>query len=140
MSFSEQKLKMAKLYINTRDELCCIETDLIAVVQANGNYSKIVYITKKEVILTTSISKLEVSLKSYNNKKNRFIRLGRSYIINHSYLTRIDVLKQIMVLSDNDKNEIRVPIPKNILKSYKNAIAKSIKIKENKEDENNNIG
>ncbi|MBQ0087713.1 MAG: LytTR family transcriptional regulator DNA-binding domain-containing protein [Prevotellaceae bacterium] len=131
---------MAKLYINTRDELCCIETDLIAVVQANGNYSKIVYITKKEVILTTSISKLEVSLKSYNNKKNRFIRLGRSYIINHSYLTRIDVLKQIMVLSDNDKNEIRVPIPKNILKSYKNAIAKSIKIKENKEDENNNIG
>lgn len=131
---------MAKLYINTRDELCCIETDLIAVVQANGNYSKIVYITKKEVILTISISKLEVSLKSYNNKKNRFIRLGRSYIINHSYLTRIDVLKQIMVLSDNDKNEIRVPIPKNILKSYKNAIAKSIKIKENKEDENNNIG
>ena len=131
---------MAKLYINTRDELCCIETDLITVVQANGNYSKIVYITKKEVILTISISKLEVSLKSYNNKKNRFIRLGRSYIINHSYLTRIDVLKQIMVLSDNDKNEIRVPIPKNILKSYKNAIAKSIKIKENKEDENNNIG
>lgn len=131
---------MAKLYINTRDELCCIDTDLIAVVQANGNYSKIVYITKKEVVLTISISKLEVSLKSYNNKKNRFIRLGRSYIINHSYLTRIDVLKQIMVLSDNDKNEIRVPIPKNILKSYKNAIAKSIKIKESIEDENNNIG
>lgn len=131
---------MAKLYFNTRDELSCIETDAIAVVQANGNYSRIVYITKKEVILTTGISKLEKTLKTFNGKKNRFIRLGRSFIINHSYLAKVDVLKQTLILSDNDKNEIRVSIPKNILKSYKNAIAKSIKIKSNKEDENNNIG
>ncbi|MBQ6064469.1 MAG: LytTR family transcriptional regulator DNA-binding domain-containing protein [Prevotella sp.] len=130
---------MAKLYFNTRDELNCIETDMIAVVQANGNYSRVVYITKKEVTLTTGISKLEVTLKSYNDK-NRFIRLGRSFIINHSYLTKVDVLKQVLVLSDNDKNEIRVTIPKNILKSYKNAISKSIKIKEKKEDGNNHIG
>lgn len=130
---------MAKLYFNTRDELNCIETDMIAVVQANGNYSRVVYITKKEVTLTTGISKLEMTLKSYNDK-NRFIRLGRSFIINHSYLTKVDVLKQVLVLSDNDKNEIRVTIPKNILKSYKNAISKSIKIKEKKEDGNNHIG
>ena len=39
---------MAKLYFNTRDELSCVETDMIAVVQANGNYSRVVYITKKE--------------------------------------------------------------------------------------------
>ena len=124
---------MAKLYFNSRDELSCIETDMIAVVQANGNYSRIVYITKKEVSLTIGISKLEEALKTYNGKKNRFIRLGRSFIINHSYLTKVDVLKQILILSDNNKNEIRVSISKNILKSYKGAIAKSIKIKGNKE-------
>ncbi|MDE5783947.1 MAG: LytTR family transcriptional regulator DNA-binding domain-containing protein [Prevotella sp.] len=106
---------------------------MIAVVQANGNYSRIVYITKKEVSLTIGISKLEEALKTYNGKKNRFIRLGRSFIINHSYLTKVDVLKQILILSDNNKNEIRVSISKNILKSYKGAIAKSIKIKGNKE-------
>lgn len=124
---------MAKLYFNSRDELSCIETDMIAVVQANGNYSRIVYITKKEVPLTIGISKLEEALKAYNGKKNRFIRLGRSFIINHSYLTKVDVLKQILILSDNNKNEIRVSISKNILKSYKGAITKSIKIKGNKE-------
>ena len=130
---------MAKLYFNTRDELRCVDTDMIAFVQANGNYSRVVYITKKEVTITTGITKFEETLKSYNGKKNRFIRLGRSFIINHAYLTKIDVLKQILILSDNDKNEIRVPVPKNILKSYKSAVAKSIKIKEKKEDENNNI-
>ena len=106
------------------------DTDLIAVVQANGNYSRVIYITKREVMLTCSISKLETILKSTNNKKNRFIRMGRSFIINHPFLHKVDVLKQQIVLSDGDKNELRIKLPKQILKSYKNAVVKSIQIKE----------
>lgn len=123
---------MAKLYFDSRDELTCIDTDLVAVVQANGNYSRVIYITKREIMLTCGISKLETILKSNNSKKNRFIRLGRSFIINHSFLHKIDVLKQQLVLSDGDKNEVRIKLPKLILKSYKTATIKSIKIKEEK--------
>ncbi|MBQ0060563.1 MAG: LytTR family transcriptional regulator DNA-binding domain-containing protein [Bacteroidales bacterium] len=123
---------MGKLYFNTRDELACIEPDLVAVVQANGNYSRVVYITKKEIELTCGISKLEEALKSANGKKNRFIRLGRSYIINHSYLQKIELLKQRLVLGDCNANEIRLVLPKNILKSYKNAVVTHIKSKEEK--------
>ncbi|MBO5578853.1 MAG: LytTR family transcriptional regulator DNA-binding domain-containing protein [Prevotella sp.] len=123
---------MAKLYFDSRDELICIDTDLVAVIQANGNYSRVIYITKREVTLTCGISKLETILKSSNNKKNRFIRLGRSFIINHSFLYKIDVLKQQLVLSDGDKNELRIKLPKLILKSYKTATIKSIQIKEDK--------
>ena len=121
---------MPKLYFNNRDELTCIDTDLVAVVQANGNYSRVVYITKREIVLTQGISKMEEILKMYNSKTNRFIRLGRSIIVNHSFLQKIDVLKQQLVLSDGDKNEIRITIPKQILKTYKNATIKSIQLKE----------
>lgn len=124
---------MAKLYFNTRDELTCIDANKVAVVQANGNYSRVVYITKREIMLTFGISKLEDILKSYNNKDNRFIRLGRSFIVNHAYLQKIDVQKQQITLSDGDKNEIRVTIPKPILKTYKNATIKSIQLKEEKQ-------
>lgn len=130
---------MPKLYFNTRDDLTCIDANKVAVVQANGNYSRVVYITKREIMLTNGISKLEEVLKSYNNKDNRFIRLGRSFIINHAFLQKIDVLKQQIVLSDGDDNEIRVSIPKQILKSYKQAVVKSIQIKE-KQYENNHLG
>lgn len=123
---------MAKLFFDTRDELTCIDTDQIAVVQANGNYSRVVYITKREVMLTHGITKLEEILKSYNSKNNRFIRLGRSIIINHSFLHKIDVLKQQLILCDGGKNEIRIKIPKQILKSYKNATIKSVQLKYNK--------
>lgn len=128
---------MPKLFLNTRDELVCIETDKIAVVQANGNYSRVVYITKKEVMLTMSISKLEEILKSFNHAGHKYLRLGRSFIVNHAYLQKIDLLKQQLVLSDNDKNDIRITLPKQILKTYKNATAESIKIKEEQYYENN---
>lgn len=120
---------MAKLYFNTRDELVCIETDLVAVIQANGNYSRVVYITKREFMLTNGISKLETVFQSSNNKKNKFVRLGRSFIINHAYFQKIDLVKQLLILCDGDKNEIRISLPKQILKSYKTAIGKSFKLK-----------
>ncbi|MBO5594938.1 MAG: LytTR family transcriptional regulator DNA-binding domain-containing protein [Prevotella sp.] len=123
---------MAKLYFNTRDELTCVETDLVAAVQASGNYSRVVYITKREVMLTYGISKLEEILKSHNSKSNRFVRLGRSIIVNHSFLHKIDVLKQQLILSDGGRNEIRITIPKQILKSYKSATIKSVQLKEEK--------
>ena len=123
---------VAKLYFETRDDLTCIETDMVAAVQANGNYSRVVYITKREVMITCGISKIEEILKLYNNAQNKYIRLGRSFIINHSYLQKIDVLKQQVILSDCDKNEIRIMIPKQVLKSYKNATVKSVQLKEEK--------
>ena len=49
---------MAKLYFNTRDELTCLDSELIAVVQASGNNSRVVYITKREIMLTVGISKM----------------------------------------------------------------------------------
>lgn len=127
---------MAKLFFDSRDELTCIDSDLVAAVQANGNYSRVIYITKKEIMLTYGISKIEEILKSYNGKRNRFIRLGRSIIVNHSFLQKIDILKQNVVLSDGDKNELRITIPKQILKSYKNATIKSIKLKEEQYENN----
>lgn len=120
---------MAKLLFDTRDELTCIDTELVAVVQASGNYSRVVYITKREIMLTYGISKIEEVLKPYNNKKHRFLRLGRSIIINHSFLQKIDVLKQQVILSDGSKNELRITIPKQVLKTYKSATVKSIQLK-----------
>lgn len=126
---------MTKVFFNSRDELISIDLEKIAVIQANGNYSRVVYISKREIMLSKGISKLEEIFHSHLNKKQHFIRLGRSFIINHYYLQKIDLLKQLVILSDNERNEIRITIPKSVLKIYKNSITKSFKIKEN---DNNN--
>lgn len=124
---------MSKIYFNTRDELTAIDSENIAVVQANGNYSKIVTIYRKEIIVTSGITKVELVLKTLNDSKSRFVRLGRSLLVNHSFLQKIDLIKQVMVLSCNG-NEIKINVSKKILKAYKDAVAKSIKIKNNETD------
>ena len=121
---------MAKLFFNTRDELTVIDSEEIAVVQANGNYSKVLTIYRREIMLTSGISKVEQVLKNLTEKKSKFVRVGRSLIVNHSFLQKIDLMKQVMVLSGQG-NEIKVNVSKKTLKIYKDAIAKSIKIKNN---------
>lgn len=121
---------MAKLFFNTRDELTVIDSEEIAVVQANGNYSKVLTIYRREIMLTSGISKVEQVLKSIKEKKSKFVRVGRSLIVNHSFLQKIDLMKQVMILSGQG-NEIKVNVSKKTLKIYKDAIAKSIKIKNN---------
>ena len=121
---------MAKLFFNTRDELTVIDSEEIAVVQANGNYSKVLTIYRREIMLTSGISKVEQVLKNLKEKKSKFVRVGRSLIVNHSFLQKIDLMKQVMVLSGQG-NDIKVNVSKKTLKIYKDAIAKSIKIKNN---------
>ena len=121
---------MAKLFFNTRDELTVIDSEEIAVVQANGNYSKVLTIYRREIMLTSGISKVEQVLKNLKEKKSKFVRVGRSLIVNHSFLQKIDLMKQVMVLSGQG-NEIKVNVSKKTLKIYKDAIAKSRKIKNN---------
>lgn len=135
----KRNIVMAKIYFNTRDELTAIDSENIAVVQANGNYSKIVTIYRKEIMLTSGITKVEEVLKSVNDTKSRFVRVGRSLVVNHSYLQKIDLIKQQMVLSCQG-NEIKINASKKTLKVYKDAIAKSIKIKNNETDSFRNRG
>jgi DNA-binding LytR/AlgR family response regulator len=126
---------MSKLYFNTRDDLICIDTDLVAAVKADGNYSKVFYINGRIIHLNTGITKMEEILKSLPSKTNRFIRLGRSCIVNHAFLFKIEPLKQQLILSDGYKCDLKVPLPKQTLKTYKDALEKRsdvIKQKKNK--------
>ena len=51
-----------------------------------------------------------------------FVRLGRSLIINQRYLTEISILKQKLILSDNDGHSFALNVPKPLLKEYKEKI------------------
>jgi len=117
---------MSKIFLNTRDQLVVVNPDLIAAVRADGNYTRVLYINKREINITVGISKLETILKSNRGKKNSFIRLGRSIIINHSFLYKIDIPTQQIVLSDGSTQELRIKVSKKLLKPYKEATVQSV--------------
>ena len=93
---------MYKLCLNSRDELHIIDLEKIAFFQANGNYTRLNYITGGTHLLTVGLSRVEelIRLTWPKEKPSPFVRIGRSFIINQVYLSEISVLKQRLVLSD----------------------------------------
>ena len=113
--------------INSRDELFVLDLDKVAYIQASGNYSRIVYIGGMQMMITLGLSKLEGTIKMIVPKDRRspFVRLGRSLLVNQTYLTHINVLKQRLTLSDNQEHSYVLDVPKALLKAYKDLIRKS---------------
>ena len=113
--------------INSRDELFVLDLDKVAYIQASGNYSRIVYIGGMQMMITLGLSKLEGMIKMIVPKDRRspFVRLGRSLLVNQTYLTHINVLKQRLTLADNQEHSYVLDVPKALLKAYKDLIRKS---------------
>lgn len=120
--------KMNIVCINTRDELNLIDLDLVACINASGNYSNVMYIDGNKLMVSVGLSQFEIIIKDAINKQhmaNTFVRLGRSVIVNNRYLSQINILKQKLTLSDRGTHAYQLTVPKNLLKSYKELIRRS---------------
>lgn len=120
---------MKKICINNRDELIMLLVDNIAYILADGNYTKIVYITGMQVTLSLGITKVEKIISDSYPAATicPFVRLGRSVIINQRYLYNINILKHRLQLTDGEHECLTLQMPKQILKDYKTLITKSTK-------------
>lgn len=120
---------MYKLCLNSRDELFIIDLAKIAFFQANGNYTNMQYIKGETLLLTIGITKVEEYIRQVwpADQLSPFIRLGRSLLINQTYLTEINILKQRITLSDRETNRYTLAVPKPLLKQYKELIYEKFK-------------
>lgn len=115
---------MYRLCLNSRDELLIIDMQKIAFFQANGNYTHFNYISGDTHLVTLGLSKVEEYIKMSWPKDvpSPFVRLGRSLIINQTFLSEISVLKQKVTLSDNNGHSYSLSVPKPLIKEYKEKI------------------
>lgn len=120
---------MARICINTRDELIIIDLSKVAFMRADGNYTNVMYIDGQTVVLSLGLSKVEglVGQAYPKGTKSPFVRMGRSMIINQSYLNRINILKQKLYLYDYENHIYSLTVPKPLLKEYREIIRKQYK-------------
>ena len=108
-----------------RDELTIVDLDRLALAKAEGNYTIFFYIGGEKATITTGISHVEALIRqgyAVAGTPSPFVRLGRSCIINENYLSKIDNVKQQIVLSDFVKRHIIVKVSKPVIRAYKEAI------------------
>lgn len=129
---------MNRTFINSRDELVCIDVDSVAYLKAAGNYTELFYMHNqgKSLQLSISISKLYEQLKKFNGRSNFFFKLGRSYVVNDIFLRRIKLDGiPMLYLGDGKGHTLRIEgLSKMLLRTYK----ESVVLKEEKHPQKTN--
>ena len=92
------------MVISTSTELVRVAPEKIVCISADGNYCTLILADDTTRTLTFQLGQLEQMIASQLGVEgNTFIRIGRSLIINRSYIYYINVTKQKLSLSDNER-------------------------------------
>lgn len=89
------------LIISTSGDLVRIVPDRIVYISSDGNYSTLVQADGEMRMLSFQLGQIEKMIeRQLGGDGNMFIRIGKSLIINRSYIYYINIPKQRLVLSD----------------------------------------
>ncbi len=117
-----------QLIISTSNDLVRIAPDRIVYISSDGNYSTLVQADGEMRMLSFQLGQIEKMIASqFGSEGNSFIRIGKSLIINRSYIYYINVSKQKLVLSDVETFSHTVTALREALKQLKELLEKEAK-------------
>ena len=114
------------VYFNSRDELLKVDLKRVVYFEAETNYTKIVSANGLSSLVLMNLGKMEELLSVRTKEESRmFARIGKRYIVNLTYIYRINVLKQELTLSDQRFFSQTISISKDALKKLKELMSPS---------------
>lgn len=110
------------LYFNTRDELIRVDLRKVLYFQSDRNYTDVYFVNGVHVTLPVGLMAIEKMLEDdkIRGRVIPFVRLGRSLIVNLSYILRVKVNKQEILLSDmHTPGVYKISVAKEVLRKLK---------------------
>ena len=118
---------MGRLVFNTSTEVLRVPADAVVFVTADGNYSALTTADGEDFVLTMQLGQIEKRLaEMLDDNDNRFIRIGKSLIVNREYITFINPFRQKLLLSDCRTFRREVSASKDALKALKDYVEKEV--------------
>ncbi|MDE6384041.1 MAG: LytTR family transcriptional regulator [Paramuribaculum sp.] len=114
-----------RLVFNTTTEIVRIPFDAVVYIVAGGNYSTLYTIDAGEYVVTLQLGHVEDHLaECLSEADNRFIRIGKSLIVNRDFIVFIHPQRKKLVLSDCRTFHHELSASKDALKALKELIEK----------------
>ena len=116
------------LIISTTNELIRVKPERVVYISSDGNYSTIILNDRTEHVFTFNLSQCQKIIEAQlKEEASTFIRIGKSLIINRDYIYKINITKQLLVLSDMSFNEsFNLVASKEAMKQLKILLEKEI--------------
>lgn len=111
---------MKFIYFNSRDELIRLSINSIVYFESDGNYTNVITINKLRSTVGMNLGEMEKALASQlGTVSTIFIRIGKRYIVNRNFIYKLNIQKQMLVLSDLMHFAFQLSISKEALKNMK---------------------
>lgn len=111
---------MKYIYFNSRDELIRLSINSIVYFESDGNYTNVITINKLRSTVGMNLGEMEKALASQLGPVSTiFIRIGKRYIVNRNFIYKLNIQKQMFVLSDLMHFAFQLSISKEALKNMK---------------------
>ena len=112
-----------RLIFTTTSELIRIPADSVVYITADGNYSVITLADGETFVLTLQLGQIERRIaEMLDPDDHRFIRIGKSLIVNRDFIAFIHPVRQKMILSDCRSFRHEVTASKEALKALKDLL------------------
>ncbi len=116
------------LIISTSIDLVRIAPECIVYILSDGNYSTLVQTDGEARMLSYQLGQIEKMIESQLGVEgNVFIRIGKSLIINRSYIYHINLSRQKLIMSDVNRFNYSLQPSKEALKQLKELLEKEAK-------------
>ena len=114
-----------RLIFTTSTEIVRVPADSVVFITADGNYSAITLANGENFVLTLQLGQIERRIAEMLDKDDhRFIRIGKSLIVNRDFIAFINPVRQKMILSDCRNFRHEVTASKDALKALKELLEK----------------
>ena len=109
-----------RLVFTTSAEIVRVPPDSVVFISADGNYSAITMADGESIVLALQLGQIERRIAEMLDKDDhRFIRIGKSLIVNCDFIAFINPVRQKMILSDCRNFRHEVSASKEALKALK---------------------
>ena len=119
------KIMNKRLIFTTSTEIVRVPPESVVFITADGNYSALTMADGENFVLTLQLGQIERRLADMLDKDDhRFIRIGKSLIVNRDFIAFIHPVRQRMILSDCRNFRHEVSASKDALKALKELLEK----------------
>lgn len=114
-----------RLVFTTSTEILRVLPETVVFITADGNYSVITMADGGNFVLTLQLGQIERRIaEMLDQDDNRFIRIGKSLIVNRDFIAFINPPRQKMILSDGRTFRHDLTASREALKALKELLEK----------------
>lgn len=118
---------MEYLYINTRDELIRLDCSKIVYMEGDGNYTNIVLVNKQKTSVCMNLSEMQRLIsESLRERASIFARIGKRFIVNMTFIYKVQPLNQSLVVTDGVNFAFQLGISKEALRKLKDLMIQRV--------------